>query len=307
MGSSLDNTGISLATSNNNMQPETARGISDSIYLLSRLQTKLLRDLQSSLEIGDILNLFLRELKTLLPVEGVSYRNFAQELEYKTAKRGKHCATYHLNTDKETMGEVTFSGRQRFKESELNIFEDLMHCLFYPLRNALKYERAVKAASTDALTGCGNRTAMESAICREIQLAKRDGAPLSLIMFDFDHFKEVNDTYGHQCGDYVLKRVITETQSILRETDLVFRYGGEEFAILLHCTNQEGARVVAEKIRRCAEELKLVFKEQSLKVTLSLGATTMQENDSIVSMINRTDQSLYAAKHDGRNCVKCIA
>lgn len=304
MGSTPNSIGISLVENHGNTQPDISNAPSDFVYPSNRLEARLLRDLPSSLDIGDILNMFLKELRTLLPVDGLSYHHTEDRLEYKIGKQGKHQATYHLETDTEKMGQIIFSSRQRFKESGLNIFEDLMSYLFYPIRNALKYQKAIKAAVTDTLTGCGNRLAMETAILREAQLATRDDTPLAILMFDFDHFKTVNDTYGHQCGDYILKKVASEIQKILRKTDLIFRYGGEEFVVLLHRTTLEGARLVAEQIRNHVEPLQLEFKKQTLTVTLSLGATVMRKGDDTESLIKRADESLYMAKDGGRNCVK---
>ncbi len=306
MGSTPNSIGISLVENHSSTQQDITNAPGDFTYPSNRLETKLLRDLQSSLDIGEILNIFLKELRTLLPIDGLSYHHTEDQLEYKIGKQGKHQATYYLETDTEKMGQIIFSSRQRFKESGLNIFEDLMSYLFYPIRNALKYQKAVKAAVTDTLTNCGNRIAMKTAILREIQLATRDDTPLAIIMFDFDYFKKVNDTFGHQCGDYILKKIAAEIQNILRKTDLIFRYGGEEFVILLHRTTLEGAKIVAEQIRNHVEKLLLEFKRQTLTVTLSFGATAMKKGDDIESLIKRADESLYMAKHSGRNCVKYI-
>ena len=306
MGSTLNSIGISLVENHSNTQPDISNDPGDFDYPSDRLETRLLRGLQSSLDIGDILNTFLKELKILLPIDGISYHHAEYQLEHKVGKLGRHQAIYHLETDTEKMGGIIFCRHQRFKESELNIFEDLMSYLFYPIRNALKYQKALKAAATDALTGCGNRMAMDIAISRETQLAKRNGAPLAIIMFDFDYFKTINDTYGHQCGDHILKKTTAEIQNTLRKTDLIFRYGGEEFVILLHRTTLKGAQIVAEQIRNHVEALLIEFKRQTLTVTLSFGATAMKKGDDAESLIKRADESLYKAKHSGRNCVKYI-
>ncbi len=310
MSSTRNSIGMSLIKNNNNQRPtpsKPTRDSSDLDYLLNRLQNKLIRDLQSSLNIGDMLNILHKELHTVMPIDGIEYTNQEQQLKYNTGTKSVHNASYQLKTDTETLGEIVFNNQQRFKESDLNIFEDVMNCLFYPLRNAIKYHQAITAASTDALTGCGNRVSMDSTIAREIKLAIRNNTPLSIIMFDLDHFKAVNDTHGHQCGDYVLKHIVKETQKKLRETDIIFRYGGEEFLILLHQTDKAGAAIVAEQVRSCIEQLTLDFEEKHLNITISLGITSLATTDTNESMIKRADEALYIAKNSGRNRVKVSA
>lgn len=265
------------------------------------LAISLIQSLQASLEIEEILNLFLNQVRSLVPVDGLSYIHENADIQFASAIQGKHKVSYQLNTDKEGLGLIAFTRHRRYVESELESLESLMSCLLFPLRNALKYHHALKAATTDALTTCGNRQALESSLLREINLAQRDDIPMSVIMFDFDHFKKINDNYGHQCGDYVLKRASMDIKNMIRKTDLLFRYGGEEFVILLHKTNLAGARIVAEKIRKQIEAESITFQDQPLKATVSLGVATLNEDDGISSIIERADKALYAAKNEGRN------
>lgn len=269
------------------------------------LSISMIQSLQTSLEIEEILNVFLNQLRTLVPIDGISYTHEHTDVQFSSAIQGKHKVSYQLNTDNESLGLIVFSRHRRYVESELETLENLMSCLLFPLRNALKYHHALKAATTDALTACGNRQALESSLHREINLAQRDDIPMSVIMFDFDHFKQINDNYGHQGGDYVLKRASLDIKNMIRKTDLLFRYGGEEFVILLHKTNLEGARIVAEKIRRQVEANAITFQEQPLSATVSLGVATLNEQDGISSIIERADKALYEAKHQGRNRV-CV-
>ncbi len=162
--------------------------------------------------------------------------------------------------------------------------------------NLLEYQ-----ASHDKLTGLFNRNRFDEVYEKEIKRAKRYNNDLSLIIFDIDNFKMINDTYGHQTGDEVLKEMARITISNVREQDIIVRWGGEEFLILLPQTNLLGASTVANKIRTSIEAN--IFTTNSLNITASFGVTQLLENDDESSFITRSDKFLYEAKKTGKNKV----
>lgn len=267
------------------------------------LSMELTQKLQVTLELEEIFNLLLEQLNKLLPLDGIMYEHAGLDFECATPLQGKHKACYQLDLEKENLGLISFTRRSRFKEEELISIENLMSNLLYPLRNCLKYRTALIAATTDPLTGSGNRQALDSALSREIDLARRNDTPLSVVMFDFDHFKKLNDTHGHQCGDFVLKQVIQEVKKSIRKTDLLFRYGGEEFVLLLHKTSLDNAAVVADKVRERIAQTRIHFKDEDIDISISMGAAALQDNDASNSLIERADNALYSAKNLGRNRV----
>lgn len=264
---------------------------------------ELTQKLQVTLEIEEMITLLLEQIHKLVTIDGITYEFAGLDYEFSTPVQGKHKASYQLDMEKEDLGLISFSRRTRFKEEELTSIENLMSCLLFPLRNGLKYRTALLAASTDPLTGSGNRLALDQALSREINLAHRNDTPLSVVMFDFDHFKKVNDGYGHLCGDKVLKEMIQEIKHVIRKTDLLFRYGGEEFVLLLHKTSLENATAVADKIREHIANTPINFKQQLINVSVSVGTATLQEGDAIDTLIDRADSALYQAKNLGRNRV----
>jgi diguanylate cyclase (GGDEF)-like protein len=153
-------------------------------------------------------------------------------------------------------------------------------------------------ATTDPLTGTYNRAKFDEALASEIARAKRYRRPFTLILFDIDHFKRVNDSYGHQAGDDVLVRLSAIAKETIRATDLLARWGGEEFVIL--ATGQEGETgcLLAEKLRATVEATSF---EYVGKVTCSLGVAQFVDSDSAESLIARADGALYRAKANGRN------
>ena len=131
----------------------------------------------------------------------------------------------------------------------------------------------------------------------------RYGKPFSIIMFDLDHFKQLNDTEGHLAGDQMLKAVADGVQKKIRETDILFRYGGEEFLLILPETRKARALVMADRIRRTIEQLTVEYEGRWLHITASFGVTAVTSNQSADEIIRQADERLYAAKKAGRNCV----
>jgi diguanylate cyclase (GGDEF)-like protein len=155
-------------------------------------------------------------------------------------------------------------------------------------------------AEKDNLTGLFNRGKFDEVLAKEIALSQTLRTPLSIIFFDIDHFKRVNDTYGHDAGDVVLKELSALVVKNVRVGDFVARWGGEEFVVTLQSTSLVHAEVLAQKLR--AEVEKFEFSEGG-KQTISLGVTQYKQGESIESLMKRVDEALYEAKESGRNKV----
>ena len=163
------------------------------------------------------------------------------------------------------------------------------------------YRAATQRALRDPLTGTGNPIAMEQTLQREIDMSRRHRQPLSLLMLDIDHFKSVNDTHGHAAGDHVLREVAASIKQQLRNVDMVFRYGGEEFLILLSNTGRESAALVGERLRYAAQSNDYWAANTRIELTVSLGCSTLLPGESADSLLRRADNALYVAKREGRN------
>lgn len=156
---------------------------------------------------------------------------------------------------------------------------------------------------TDELTGLPNRRDMNETIANEIGRSQRTHKPFSFIFIDIDHFKSINDTYGHACGDVVLKSVAQTVRSLLRKYDVFARYGGEEFLTLLPETDLEGAAVVAERFRKKIERMTVHYGDYTINVTVTLGVAKFDERLGADRSIQQADKALYQGKESGRNQV----
>jgi len=167
----------------------------------------------------------------------------------------------------------------------------------------LTYDKLNFEANSDGLTQCYNKTYFNHAIDLEVKKSKVTGNPLSLIMFDLDHFKHLNDTYGHDAGDYTLKEMAKIIrQNGVRENDIFARYGGEEFVILLPKTNLKSAFAIAERIRALVEKSAFVYGKDRLPVTCSVGVADYRQGVLTgVDLFKRADEAVYVSKKGGRN------
>lgn len=268
---------------------------------LSQLRQQLGQQLQTSLEPQRILGLFFREVQRLVPLDALSYQHKPSDLRLEFGLRGHHTLSYNLSHDGEHLGDLIFRRNQRFAESEQSDLESVLSTLLYPLRNALLYRAATQSALRDPLTGTGNRIAMDQTLVREIDMARRHLQPLSLLMLDIDHFKHINDNHGHGVGDEVLKAVAESIKNQLRNVDMVFRFGGEEFLILLSNTSRDAAAMIGERLRYAAQVQDYFVEGARIELTVSLGCATLLPGESAESLLRRADSALYVAKREGRN------
>lgn len=268
-------------------------------------RVKLIQALQMTLDPNEALRIFFAHLKALIPMGGIQFR-FANGKDItKLGNDAIHHCDYRLTTDEGYLGEIIFNRSRRFSEAELARLEILLGALIYPLRNALRYSTAMQMALLDPLTRLGNRAALDNALHRELQLAERHKHELSLLMIDVDHFKVINDQHGHARGDDVLQAIASTIAHVCRESDISFRFGGEEFVVLLRKTNEAGAGIIAERLRSEVSKISLTQNGKTIQPTVSIGISTRSsdQKEHIEQLFERADKALYEAKQAGRNRV----
>ncbi|VVO54063.1 hypothetical protein PS874_00313 [Pseudomonas fluorescens] len=268
---------------------------------LAQMRQQLSQLLQTSLEPQRILGLFFREIQRLVPLDALSYEHKASDLRLEFGECAPHSISFSLNHEGEHLGRLVFRRKQTFSDQEQGNLESILSALLYPMRNTLLYRAATQSALRDPLTDTGNRIAMDQTLQREIEMSRQHLQPLSLLMLDIDHFKHVNDNHGHSAGDEVLKAVAGSIKHQLRNVDMVFRFGGEEFLILLSNTGREAAAMVGERLRFAAQEQEYAADGKSIELTVSLGCSTLLTGESADSLLRRADNALYVAKRAGRN------
>jgi len=189
-------------------------------------------------------------------------------------------------------------------EAELTYMKTGLEKANQELQTALAREKQL--THTDFLTGVHSRGFLFELAEREMSLARRHHQPLAVVMFDIDHFKRVNDIFGHIVGDQILERVARIAKSQLRSSDVIGRYGGEEFVLFLPVTNTKQAHLLAERIRANVEAMHMSTEKGDASVTLSIGIVEMNygaQSESVEDVIRRADILMYGAKQSGRNCI----
>jgi diguanylate cyclase (GGDEF)-like protein len=175
------------------------------------------------------------------------------------------------------------------------------------LRNVQLFAEVRDNGLKDGLTGCFNRSHGLERMEAELARSSRSEAPLSVLMFDIDQFKQINDVHGHPSGDSVLAAIGHRLRQVLRRSDIRCRYGGDEFLVVLPDTGAPGASRVAECLRGELEQVHVNLGGISITPQVSIGVATAQPGDSVTALVDRVDRALYAAKAAGRNCVRTSA
>jgi len=287
------------------LSPAPAPSLSTEQLLEAKLT--LARALQRSLEPSRVGEYFFRFMQPLVTVTGMKLEMDAGiDESWQFGRDSLHSCNYRLNPGDEFIGSITFYRAKRFSEAEQSELESLLALLIMPLNNAVQYHKALKMTLIDPLTGLGNRIALDHSLGRDLRLAQRFNTPFSLLIIDIDHFKLINDRFGHRCGDEVLKAVATALSSACRSSDACYRYGGEEFLVLLPATSGEGAKIIAARILELITSLKIERDLQLITPTVSIGIASTNESDleGTSELFERADKALYRAKSDGRNCIR---
>lgn len=268
--------------------------------------SRLSRRMTTSLSLEALVAIFADELAQVIPYDHLMYRNTigAQEFVYASGMGGQHRCDFRLTLEGTNYGGLTLTRRSRFSEEELEGVERLLAVVICPIRNACQYTAIQQAAHTDALTNIPNKRALDNALAKGCCLSDRHGDDYTLILCDLDNFKKVNDTHGHVVGDFILQAVAQELAKATRNSDSIYRFGGEEFAIILPHTAETEARQVADRIREYTSRISVNCGDTNVSTTASAGVAMRQIGETPLEWLARADDALYRAKDQGRNCTR---
>lgn len=259
--------------------------------------------LHATLDTAEILDAFYYFVHKNLSIDGLDFTHQDHALNFQKGNNTTEQFKFCLAFEKLPLGQILLYRKTSFSTKEVATLESYLCHLILPLKNALNYLQALNAALYDSLTKLRNRSSLNSALKREIKLSNRQQQPLSLLVVDIDNFKSINDQYGHLAGDKVLIKTSSIIKQTIRETDLPFRVGGEEFLVILNNTNPIGAQKLAERLREETATCLLKKNGQVIRFTVSVGLSFYQHKETISSFISRADQAMYKAKQLGKNKV----
>lgn len=276
----------------------------DSKQLLSeREQLQLHQRLLGTLDACTLINRFYGWLNERQLIGGIEYFHSVENIAFTAGSTKAHKASYMLRLEQQYLGEIIISSPKKFTDQSLLTHEQSMGIVVHYLKNAIEHQSLEKVAFQDGLTGVMNRSALEELLPKEAERAQRNNFDLTAMMIDIDHFKTINDSIGHMGGDDVLRHVSSAIKSQLRKSDLPFRYGGDEFFLLLPNTDLDNAHKAAKRIMESLNEKIAEIPNYPVSPKLSIGIASYQPGETEDELIRRVDSALYNAKNKGRNCI----
>ncbi len=225
-----------------------------------------------------------------------------------TLKSVQQWVTFPLAADGMTFGLLGIGvGQERMGERRREVLREVATLLAQALKTSEAFERMRETSTVDPLTGCSTRAHGLHRLEIELRRAQRSGKQAAVLLLDLDHFKAVNDRYGHPCGDAVLAQVGKTMMQTLRASDIRCRWGGEEFLLVLPETGLEAAKRVADSVCHRIADARVIYGSEEVRVTVSVGVTVTRPGEvDTQNLLLRVDAALYRAKNEGRNCVRAV-
>jgi diguanylate cyclase (GGDEF)-like protein len=266
--------------------------------------------LYQHIEIDDLLSAFAERLGVAVNHDEFEFRNTDLEVDYRRrdhrlAASVPHKLRYRITDQHGCLGVMEIGRNTQFRSDEVRKISVAVNAFTGPLSNANLYRRACQSAYRDPLTGVRNRAALDEALSYKSASSLRRDSALVLLVCDVDRFKSVNDSCGHTVGDEVLRQFARILQDNTRDTDIVFRYGGDEFVIALQHTQLAGGRELAQRIRRAVKQTTVRIGNACINLTTTVGITEVKPHEPLDDAFLRADEALLTGKKAGRDRVVC--
>ncbi|MCW8866170.1 MAG: GGDEF domain-containing protein [Colwellia sp.] len=257
------------------------------------LNTGLLEQLQTTLNLDKLLDIFAMEAARFVNFSGLYFKSQTVSKALRGSKKAKQERQFELKLNNEFIGTLSYGINSPISMSHYEELKRIHQILLYPLKNALQYHQAMQLAMQDSLTGLGNRRYFDEQLKRAMHNANRHQGQVGLVLGDLNKFKAVNDTHGHNIGDQVLQQFADVLRTCIRDSDSVFRFGGDEFAIIVENASEYALDIIRSRIDNALKVNALLAKYQ---MSCSLGTTFMNRADNEHSLFERADQALYRQK-----------
>ena len=267
--------------------------LANSISSDSASSLGLIEQLQTTLDLDKLLDIFAMEAARYIKFSGLYFKNKIVSKTLRGSRKSKYERQFELKLNDEFIGYISYSTS---KPISMHYYKDLQRIhqtILYPLKNALQYHQAMQLAMQDGLTGLGNRRYFDEQLKRAMHNANRQHAQIGLVVGDLNEFKAINDTHGHYIGDQVLIQFASILQTCIRDSDSVFRFGGDEFAIIVENASEFALSIIQSRINHSLKTNILLAKYQ---VGCCLGATFMNRGDNEHTFFERADKALYRQK-----------
>lgn len=261
----------------------------------------LVEQLQTTLDLQQQLQMVSMAAGKIVPLCGMSLQTGVGEFAAPGSVRGDYEYRSMLVLHEQCLGEVIYSSDQAISPLSQRRLMELESQWLFALRNALVVTRLQQLALRDTLTGLGNRRYFDEAFARSLQLAERKNQQVALVLLDLDNFKQVNDNFGHHAGDDVLLAVADAMRTTLRASDTLFRFGGDEFAVLLCGEDAQSVELVAHRL---VKSISSHHQCEKFNVSASAGLACYRTADTDKTLFGRADAALYQAKLAGKNAVR---
>tara|TARA_R110001583_G_scaffold2083_2_gene15380 strand:- start:5369 stop:6259 length:891 start_codon:yes stop_codon:yes gene_type:complete len=255
--------------------------------------SSLLEQLQTTLDLGKLLDIIAMEAARFINFSGLYFRSQEVSKTLRGSRKAKYERQFELKLNDEFIGTLSYSIDKPIGMIHYKDLQRIHQIIIYPLKNALQYHQAIQLAMQDGLTGLGNRRYFDEQLKRAMHNANRHHTQVGLVLGDLNKFKAINDTYGHSIGDQVLKQFSNILRSCIRDSDSTFRFGGDEFAIIVENASEYALDIIQSRIKNALKTNVLLAKYQ---VSCSLGTTFMNRADNEHTFFERADQALYRQK-----------
>ena len=253
----------------------------------------LMTKLQTTLDIDELITIFSVEATRYIDFSGLYFKSQKLNIVLRGSRKAKKERRFELKTADDFIGTLSYGINSPISLTNFKVLEQLHQCLLHPLKNAIAYHDAMELAMQDALTGLGNRRYFDEQLKRAMHNANRHHSVVGLVLADLDKFKIINDTYGHFTGDLVLQEFAKVLRLCIRDSDGLFRFGGDEFAIIVENTNDTALTIIENRINLALKSNVLLKKHQ---LGCSIGTTFMNRADNEISFFERADETLYQSK-----------